>query len=75
MNLKQNQIAGLGIVLIFIFLFCHQALRVAVLLDFETISSCWTWYSTDISFPFLSPHYQSHRVIRFLNNIKLLDLV
>ena len=52
MNLKQYQIAGLGIVLIFLFLFCHQTIRVAVLLDFETISSCWTWYSTDISFPF-----------------------
>ena len=51
---------------------------VAVLLAFETISSCWTWYVTDISFPFLSlifgnvfsfpflsPHYQSHRVIGF----------
>ena len=38
---------------------------VAVLLAFETISSCWTWYGTDISFPFLSPHYQSHRVIGF----------
>ena len=48
--------------------------RVSVLLEFQTISSCWTWYYTNI-FSFLSPHYQSHRVFRFGNNIKLLDLV
>ena len=30
---------------------------------FETISSCWTRYGTDICFPFLSPHYQIRRVI------------
>ena len=64
-TLKQYQVAGLGMVLISLFFYCHQSIRVAVLLDFETISSCWTWYSTHISFPFLSPHYQSHRVIRF----------
>ena len=49
--------------------------RVNVLLEFETISSCWTWNGTDISFPFLSPNYQSHRVIRVGNNIELLNLV
>ena len=64
-SLKQYQVAGLGMVLISLFFYCHQTIRVAVLLDFETISSCWTWYSTDIFFPFLSSHYQSHRVIRF----------
>ena len=83
--------------LIFIFLFCHPTIRVAVLLELETISSCWTWYGTDIFFCifnlteqwespcyqtlkqyqvaglgmlliliflFLSPHYQSRRVIK-----------
>ena len=54
---KQYQVAGLGMVLISLFLYCHQIIRVALLLELETISSCWTWYSTDISFPFLSPHY------------------
>ena len=44
---KQYQVAGLGMVLISLFLYCHQTIRVAVLLEFETISSCWTWYSTD----------------------------
>ena len=62
---KTYQVAGLGMVLISLFFYCHQTIRVAVLLDFKTISSCWTWYSTDISFPLLSPLYQSHRVIRF----------
>ena len=73
-TLKQYQVAGIGMVLIFLFLFCHQIIRFAVLLEFQTISSCWTWYYTDI-FPFLSPHYQSQRVIGFGNNIKLLNLV
>ena len=45
------------------FLYCHQTIRVTVLLEFETISGCWTWYGTDISFPLLSPNYQSRRVI------------
>ena len=49
--------------------------RVIVLLEFETISSCWTWYGTNILFSFLSPNYQSRGVIRIPNNIKLLDLV
>ena len=44
---KQYQVAGLGMLLIFLFLYCHQTIRVAVLLEFETKSSCWTWYSTD----------------------------
>ena len=61
---KTYQVAGLGMVLIFLFLYCHQTIRVAVLLEFETISSCWTWYATDVSFPLLSPNYQSRRVIR-----------
>ena len=74
-TLKQNPFAGLGMLLIFIFLLCHPTIRVAVLLELEKISSCRTWYSTDISFPFLSPHYQISRVIRIWNNIKLLDLV
>ena len=30
--------------LMFFFLFCHQTIRVTVVLEFETISSCWTWY-------------------------------
>ena len=64
-TLKQYQVAGLGMVLISLFFYCHQIIRVALLFEFETISSCWTWYSTDISFPFLSPNYQSRRVIRF----------
>ena len=46
-TLKQYQVAGLGMLLIFLFLYCHQSIRVAVLLEFETMSSCWTWYSTD----------------------------
>ena len=74
-NFKQNQFAGLDTVLIIPFLFCHQTIRVAVLLELQTISICWTWYGTDISFPLLSPNHQSHRVIRIWNNIKLLDLV
>ena len=37
----------------------------ALLSETETISSCWTWYATDNNFPFLSPHYQSRRVIKF----------
>ena len=44
---KTYQVAGLGMVLISLFSYCHQTIRVAVLLDFETISSCWIWYSTD----------------------------
>ena len=64
-TLKQYQVAGLGMVLISLFFYCHQIIRVALLLESETIPSFWTWYSTDISFPFLSLHYQSHRVIRF----------
>ena len=63
-TLKQYQVAGLGKVLISLFFYCHQIIRFALLLEFETISSCWTWYSTDISFPFLLPRDQSHRVIR-----------
>ena len=74
-TIKQNPVAGLGMLLIFIFLFCQPTIRVAVLLELETISSCWTWYGTDISFPFLSSHYQIGRVIRIWNNIKLLDLI
>ena len=50
-------------------------MRVALLSDTKTISSCWTWYAIDIHFPFLTPHCQSRRVIRIRNNIKLLDLV
>ena len=72
---KKNQFDGRGMILIFLFLFYHPTIRVAVSLDFETISKCWTWYGTDISFPFLSPHYQSCRVIRFWNIINFLDLV
>ena len=45
------------------FLYCHQTSRVAVLLELQTISSCWTRYGTDISFPLLSPNYQSLRFI------------
>ena len=74
-TLKQNPFAELGMLLIFIFLFCHPTIRFAMLLELETISSCWTWYGTGIFFPFLSPHYQIHCVIRVWNNIKLLDLV
>ena len=37
-------------VLIFVFFYCHQTIRVAVLLEFETISSCWTWYGNVFSF-------------------------
>ena len=48
---------------------------VALLSDTKTISSCWTWYAIDNHFPFFSPHYQSHRVIRNWSNIKLLDVV
>ena len=55
--------------------FCHCKIRFAVLLAFETISSCWTCCGTDISFPFLSAHYQSRRAIRLWNNNNLLDLV
>ena len=58
----------------FFFLFCHQTIRVTVLLDFATISSYWNCY-VNVFFPLLSPNYHSHRVIRFWNNIKLLDLV
>ena len=54
-TLKQYQIAGLCMLLIFIFLFCHPTIRVAVLSEFEKISSCWTWYGTDF---FL--HFYSH---------------
>ena len=43
--LKQYKFAGLGILLTF-FLFCHPTIRVTALLDFKTISSCWTWYGT-----------------------------
>ena len=46
-TLKQYHVAGLGMLLIFIFHFCHATIRVAVLLDFGTISCCWTWYGTD----------------------------
>ena len=74
-TLKQNLFTGLGMLLIFIFQFGHPTIRVAVLLEHEIISSCWTWYGTDISFPFLSPHYHIRRVIRIWNNIKLLVLV
>ena len=74
-TLKQYQVAGLGMLLMFLFLFYQPTIRVAVLLEFETISSCWIWYATDIYFPFLSPHYQSRYVIRIWNNIQLLDLV
>ena len=44
---KTYQVAGLGMVLISLFFYCHQIIRVAVLLDFEAISSCWIWYRTD----------------------------
>ena len=74
-TIKQYHVAGLGMLLIFIFHFCHATIRVAVLLELETISCCWTWYGTDIYFPFLSRHYQSRRVIRIGNNIMFLDLV
>ena len=47
-----NQVAGLGMVLIFLFLFSHQTIRVAVLLEFETISNCWTWYGNVFFFIF-----------------------
>ena len=47
LDTKTYQVAGLGLVLISLFFYCHQTIRVAVLLDFETISSCWIWYSTD----------------------------
>ena len=40
---KTYQVAGLGMVLIFLSFFVTW---VTMLLDFETISSCWTWYST-----------------------------
>ena len=65
-TLKQYQVAGLGTLLVFIFFFCHPTIRVAVLLEFETISGCWTWYSTDFFLCFFnlseqweSPHYQT----------------
>ena len=50
-------------------------MSVALLSDTKTKSSCWTWYATDITISFLSTHYQSRRVIRIWNNIKLLGLV
>ena len=84
--------------------FFHPTIRVALLLEFETISSCWNWHGTAffctfnlteqwespcyqtlkqyqvaglgtllILIFFLSPHYQSRRVIRIWNNIRLLD--
>ena len=40
-------------------------MRVALLSETETIRSCWICFATDVSFPFLSPHYQSRRVIKF----------
>ena len=40
---KTYQVAGLGMVLIFLSFFVTW---VTMLLDFETISSCWTWYCT-----------------------------
>ena len=48
-------------------------MRVALLSDTKTISSGWAWYATDN--PLLSPHYQSRRIIRIWNNIKLINLV
>ena len=74
-TLKQYQVAGLGMLLMSLFLFYQPTIRVAALLEIKTISSCWTWYGTDISFPFLSPHYQIRHVIKIGNNIKLLDLI
>ena len=44
---KKYQVAELGMLLIFIFLFFHPTIQVAVLLEFETMSSCWTWYGND----------------------------
>ena len=65
-TLKQHQVAGLGTLLIFIFFFCHPTIIVVVLLEFETISGCWTWYGTDFFLCFFnlseqweSPHYQT----------------
>ena len=46
--------------LMFFLLFCHQTIRVTVLLELETISSCWTWYG-NVFFPLLSPNYQESR--------------
>ena len=40
--------------LIFIFLICHPTVRVAVLSEFETISSCRTWCGTDFFSAFLT---------------------
>ena len=62
-TLKQYQVAGLGILLIF-FLFCHPTIRVTVFLDFKTISSCWTWNGTGFSVFLTAPNNESRLVIR-----------
>ena len=54
----------------FSFLFCHPTIRVAMVLEFETISSCWIWYGTDV---FL--RFQHHRTMRvaFLSDTKTIS--
>ena len=49
-TLKQNQVVGIGMLLILQFLFFQPTIRVAVSLEFETISSCWVWYGNDVFF-------------------------
>ena len=38
-TLKQYQVAELGMVLISLFFYCHQIIRVALLLEFETTTN------------------------------------